>query len=546
MIDFEALRQQHSLTEVARRSGYTVPDSGDVMVSCPMPGHDDSTPSMNLHLDTDRYYCFGCSAGGDVVQWVKDIYGVTVKEAVRILEQPTPFPPLPTSPADQQPTAGRAVRAERPDPDRTPTARLLAALQAAWNYYTYGALHVAALEYLTGRGIHVLPFEAENGGPVVGHTPFKAADQATLHLMGRGFTLDELVDAGITQRAEHRQPVDAYRHRIVVPVRDDHGHVIGLIGRYTGDRADTPKYMNPGRTAVYDKSRDLYRPSVAPLARHAQVIVVEGTLDALAVAARAASDGLSDQYAPVTSSGTRLSGGQVATIAAIHPRPVVIAADGDPTGLEAATRWATAFTLAGRETVITSWPGDLKDPAVWLAAHPGPDGLAAVTRHGCLEADPAEIRPRHSAPVVVPELRRLASPDAAVRAVLSPLSLLHCPGVAERWGPAIGHELAAIAATTDPPHPERIVAQIAAWTAPIAQIATWTAQLPADTRRALIPAAARTLAEADYGPDGYLERKLAAAFEATHPKAGPDLDDRNRLAAQRTANTLDYNRPGRY
>ncbi len=78
-IDFLAVRSTHPLAEVARRTGYPVDGvSGDVMVCCPV--HDDRTPSMVLHLDSDRYHCFGCGATGDVVQWVRDIYGVGVAD----------------------------------------------------------------------------------------------------------------------------------------------------------------------------------------------------------------------------------------------------------------------------------------------------------------------------------------------------------------------------------------------------------------------------------------------------------------------------------
>ena len=93
-IDFLAVRSTHPLAEVARRTGYPVDGvSGDVMVCCPV--HDDRTPSMVLHLDTDRYHCFGCGATGDVVQWVRDIYGVGIADAVRMLDQSGPLPAPP-------------------------------------------------------------------------------------------------------------------------------------------------------------------------------------------------------------------------------------------------------------------------------------------------------------------------------------------------------------------------------------------------------------------------------------------------------------------
>ena len=64
-VNFAAVRERHPLATVARRTGYVLPEPrGDVFVACPMAGHDDSTPSMLLHLDEDRYHCFGCGASG--------------------------------------------------------------------------------------------------------------------------------------------------------------------------------------------------------------------------------------------------------------------------------------------------------------------------------------------------------------------------------------------------------------------------------------------------------------------------------------------------
>ncbi len=121
-IDFLAVRSRHRLGDVARRTGYPVDvASGDVMVCCPRPDHDDSTPSAILHLDTDRYHCFGCGATGDVVQWVRDIYGVGVAEAVKKLEAGGPLPlPARTGGATTTQVERRAgPRAEPPDLSRT-------------------------------------------------------------------------------------------------------------------------------------------------------------------------------------------------------------------------------------------------------------------------------------------------------------------------------------------------------------------------------------------------------------------------------------------
>jgi DNA primase len=409
-IDFAGIRRRYPLFEVARRTGFGLDrDGGDVMVCCPV--HDDRTPSMILHLDTGRYHCFGCDAGGDVIQWVRDIYHVGAVQAVKMLDTPGRLPPPPIASGNERRTVrATGPQAEPPDVHRTPADRVLAALKAAWGYYSYGALHHAGLDYLNSRGIDVAALEDEVGRPVIGRTPFKAPDQFVAKMRQRGFTDDELVDAGLASRLPARTPlgtptvVDFYRHRFVVPVRDDPGRVIGLIGRYDGDaRANTrPKYKNPPRTVVYDKAAVLYRPSTPRLDADGQVVIVEGSLDALAIAAAAATAGLSSKFAPVSESGTALSDAQLEQVMALHDRAPVLAADGDPTGDGASVKWASALALRGRESAIVTWP-EHEDPASWLEKC-GTAGLAALTRKGCLEAPADQLRPRHSGGLVAKRL----------------------------------------------------------------------------------------------------------------------------------------------
>ena len=494
-IDFDAVRARHRLAEVARRTGLAVhQDGGDTMVCCPMPTHDDRTPSMMLHLSTDRFHCFGCGASGDVIQWVRSIYEVRVAEAIRMLEHPGPLPPTPPGAiTDRHHTRHPVAQAERPDPARSTKADVQAALADAWGYYSDGALHDTATSYLAGRGIDVAALEAEVGEPVVGHTPRNAPDQLVARLRAKGHSDDVLVDAGLARRVSVRPMIDTYRHRVIVAVRDDRGVVVALIGRYDGERANVPKYLNPPRTTVYDKSVNLYRPTLHRLDNDAQVVLCEGTLDALAIAACAAQGGLSAKYAPVVESGLAISPAQWGTILAIHHQPLVICADGDPTGHQASVRWATEAALRGRESVITTWP-EGHDPASWLAEH-GRDGLSAVTRRGCLNADRRELRPRHSAPIVVAALAaeaRLAGRPVDL-AVLHPLGLLTGHGPRTRHARAAARYLAggvvndAIASSDNR-------AQVAI------AVARWgTTRFPGDTRQEWAAAAAMELDLAGYG-----------------------------------------------
>lgn len=530
-IDFPAVRSKHRLAEVARRAGYRVSlSSSEVMVCCPRPDHDDRTPSMILHLDTDRYHCFGCGARGDVVQWVRDIYRVGVAEAVRMLDLPGPLPAPPGKHAGglvQVAAGGAGPRADAPDLSRTPAERVLSALDAAWRYYSYGALHDAGVAYLAGRGIDVAALEGEVAGPVIGRTPFKAAAQLVARMRERGFTDDELVDAGLARRipspvsGEPATVNDFYRRRFVVPVRDGQGRVIGLIGRYDGDaKADgAPKYLNPPRTAVYDKTEALYRPSTPRLDPDGQVVVVEGTIDALAVAAVAARSGFSSKFAPVSESGTALSDAQVQRVMAIHPQPPVLAADGDPAGGGANTKWATALARWGRESAIVAWP-EGEDPASWLAEH-STGGLVALTRKGCLEASGSDLRPRHSGRQVAQHILDTMPAQAGLedrwRAALAPAGQMgdaaagrYATGAAEALAPVV------VAAAVEAPTDSRCRVNDVIFT-----VASYGQRLPSAAQVRYAELAALEIEQADLGPYGWAERRIRTAAASGAGPAEP-------------------------
>ena len=396
-IGWNAIKSRHRLADVARRSGFDVGHTGRVMVCCPTPGHDDRAPSLQLDLDRDRYHCFGCGAHGDVIDWVRDIEGVDAPGAVAILESGRAIKAAISAGTSRRSWTRRHT--EPPNLDRTPRERIIAANEAAWAYYSYTALHERGATYLAGRGIDIAALEAETRGPVVGHTPSAKSriDGLVAHLAVRGFTETELIDAGLATRLADGCVIDFHRDRIVVPVRDSGGSVVGLLGRdITG--SSPVKYLNPATTAAYQKSRALYRPSEPALLPDACVVVCEGPLDALAVAAQAAVSGVSPRFAPVAASGRTLSDSQLEQILAIHPHAPVLAGDGDSPGRQANIEWARRMLAKGRESVITEWPAGY-DPATWLKTR-GPEGLSAITRRGCLDDHGGRLRPRHCGAVL--------------------------------------------------------------------------------------------------------------------------------------------------
>lgn len=392
VFDWDDLRARHRLADVARRSGIEVGQSGRVLICCPVPAHHDTTPSARLDLDRDRYHCFGCGAHGDVIDWVRDVEGVDTAAAVAILESRGPINAVfatGTSPRGYQ-----SRRLDPPQLDRTSAERVTQANQVAWDYYSYGALRERGLAYLASRGIDITALEAEVGAPVVGHTPSSRTrvDGLVSHLAARGFSDGELIDAGLATRLADGCVIDLFRDRVILPVRATTGATSGVLGRdITGQ--SRVKYLNPPTTATYRKSQALYRPTQPTLRPDGAVVVCEGPLDALAIAARAATAGVSDRFAPLAACGRVLSDHQIETILALHRRAPVLAADGDGPGRQANLDWARRMLAQGRESVITDWPEGY-DPASWLAER-GATGLMAVSRRGCLDDLSGILRPRH-------------------------------------------------------------------------------------------------------------------------------------------------------
>jgi DNA primase len=523
-IDFAAVRERHSLAATARRSGYSFTEAaGDVFVSCPMPGHDDSTPSMLLHLDQGRYHCFGCGACGDVVQWVRDVYDLDARAAVERLDSALPrFPDPPKGPVSALSGAVRQLhRSEQPDLQRTPADRVLEALRQAWRYYTLPKLAEKAVDYLADRWIDSSALTSTPGfGNIVGHTPH-FPDQLVGHLRHRGFSDDELVDAGLGRRRDGQPLTDAFQRRVLLPVRDVDGNTIGIIGRSIlgEERRVAAKYLNPPRTVVYDKSKALYTPGrFRRMPADGQVVVVEGSIDALAIAVAAHAAGLSSHFQPVSTSGLGFSDTQVDRILALHPRAPVVALDGDQAGRDAAAQLAARFAMRGREAVIVSWSAG-HDPASWLAER-GPDGLAALTRRGCLHADGDQLRPHHAAPEAAQALMQAAGPrlDAKVGAALAPTQRM-TPTAAGRYAQqaaeAVAAAVVAAGANVSTDNRGRV-------NNVIETVAGYGSRFPAAARHRYVELAVQSIEDLELAPGAWAERQIGARLDRLDAET-PDL-----------------------
>ena len=204
-------------------------------------------------------------------------------------------------------------------------------------------------------------------------------------------------------------------------MRDEQDRILGFLGRDTSGHPGAPKYRNPTRTTTYDKSRLLYRPDPArPVPDGARLVVVEGPLDALAVAAHAARWGRADDFVAVAACGAAATPQHADAIARLRNGPVVIALDADPAGARGTRTWVDLLARQRQQSVHVAELPDGQDPAARLAHQPRaalgdfdpgagpwspkPPGahLVQLALAGTLPADPSRRRPRRTDPVCRP------------------------------------------------------------------------------------------------------------------------------------------------
>lgn len=367
-VDVAELRRRHPIENVITASGVELRRSGHGFMGC-CPFHDDSTASLSVGgKDPDRFHCFGCGASGDVIDYVQLRERVGFRDAVARLEN--------TDRSTRTAPGRRPSQAEPPQWRRISVDRAHEIHGLAWEHLASKVRHAFAVSYLHHhRGIDVRELESALAQPVIGHSG-RCWSWLTDRLLRDGVSIDELQAVDLTHRSSSGLPCDTFHGRLMVPVRSGSGHIEGFIGRKVDDIERGPKYRNPTRTATFDKSQVLYTPLIEPPGAHATAVVVEGPLDALAVAASAAQADRLDEFWPCSTNGVTVSSTQAERVATSGADRIVVALDGDQAGAEGTQRWVDAVCRGmGRSAMVTRLPDGL-DPAEWLAAQ-GYPGLSA-------------------------------------------------------------------------------------------------------------------------------------------------------------------------
>ena len=301
------------------------------------PFHGEKTASFSVAPDKGIYYCFGCHKGGGVVNFMMEVEGLSYPDAVRSLAKRVGM----DVPEDEQ-YQSRYRQQER----------LWALMKEAARFFhsqLYGTAGAEGLAYAQKRGMSQATLTRFG----VGFAP-NAWSALTDALKAKGYTEQELRDAGVVSEKGNRI-YDRFRNRLMFPIIDVRGNVIGFGGRVMDD--STPKYLNSPETLIFNKRKNLFGLNLAKKSKFGYLILVEGYMDAVAL----------HQYGfdcAVASLGTSMTE-EHAVLLSKYTEQVVLIYDGDEAGQRATRRAIPMLEKAGIQVKVLRMR-DAKDPDEYL------------------------------------------------------------------------------------------------------------------------------------------------------------------------------------
>ncbi|MET7637953.1 DNA primase [Streptomyces sp. NPDC005438] len=293
---------------------------GNLKGLCPF--HDEKSPSFHVSPSKGLYHCFGCQEGGDTLDFVRKVDHLSFAEAVERL-------------AGQ---AGITLRYEEggytPGRQQGERIRLVEAHKVAAQFYRERMEEPEA--EIARRFLHDRGFDREAAEHfAVGYAP-AGWDHLVRFLRGRGFTEKELLTSGLAQDGR-RGPIDRFRGRLIWPIRDITGEVVGFGARRLREDDNGPKYLNTPETPLYHKSQVLYGIDLAKreIAKSGRAVVVEGYTDVMACH-------LAGLTGAIATCGTSFGEGHIKILRRLlmdnSRSEVVFTFDGDAAGQKAALR----------------------------------------------------------------------------------------------------------------------------------------------------------------------------------------------------------------
>ena len=297
------------------------------------PFHGEKTPSFSVNPERKIYHCFGCGKGGGVVNFIMEIENLSFPDAVAFLAKRAGMDPPKD---DYDPRQGRRERLYQLNRDAAMffRAQLMAPGGAACQ--AYAAERGIGAKMVTAFGLGYAP------------DGWQALTDA---MAAKGYTRQELIDAGLARVGKNGGLYDYFRGRLMFPVIDVHRNVIGFSGRILAD--GEPKYLNSPDTLVYSKSKSLFALNLAKKSKSGYILLAEGNIDVVSLH-QAGFD------SAVASLGTSLTAEQARLISR-YTEQVVIAYDADAAGQKAAQRAIGILQPLDLKIKVLQIPG-AKDP----------------------------------------------------------------------------------------------------------------------------------------------------------------------------------------
>ena len=307
------------------------------------PFHGEKTASFSVAPDKGIYYCFGCHKGGGAINFMMELEGLSYPDAVRALAK----------------RAGMEVPEDEQYQSRyRQQERLWALMKEAARYFhaqLYSPAGAEGLAYAQKRGMPKGTLTTFG----IGFAP-NTWSGLTDAMKKKGYTDQELIDAGLVSQKGNRI-FDRFRNRLMFPIIDVRGNIIGFGGRVMDD--STPKYLNSPETVIFNKRKNLFGLNLAKKSKLGYLILVEGYMDAIAL----------HQYGfdcAVASLGTSLTE-EHAILLSRYTEQVVLIYDGDEAGQRATRRAIPMLEKAGISVKVLKMR-DAKDPDEYLKKF-GPD-----------------------------------------------------------------------------------------------------------------------------------------------------------------------------
>ena len=297
------------------------------------PFHSEKTPSFSVSPDKQIYHCFGCGKGGGVINFIMEVENLSFPEAVEFLAK----------------RVGMTMPEQEDNREAKKRRRLLDLNRDAAKFF-YSCLSRPegrpALDYMQRR--QITPHTAKRFG--LGYTP-DTWDSLINAMRTLGYSEYEMLDAGLVRKGRNGGYYDTFRNRLMFPVIDVRGDVIGFSGRILGD--GEPKYMNSPETMVFNKSRNLFALNLAKKSKSGHIILAEGNVDVVMMH-QAGFTALQARHIP-----------QQARLISHYTNEVIIAYDNDGAGKKASQRAIGLLEKLDIKVKVLSMSG-AKDPDEYI------------------------------------------------------------------------------------------------------------------------------------------------------------------------------------